>query len=193
MHDPYGPRPGNASRVNRAAGPDGETRPCVRCGIYLVTDGTARTAVLLRGPEPESGLPQTTVQVVSADPELAQEAAAEIGDAAMAANVFRGQVLSFGAEVLGHGETLLHFHRRPTLRADQLVLGADTLAEVQRSVVEVARHKAQLLAAGQHLKRGVLLYGPPGVGKTHTVRYLTSTLTGATVIQLTGNALHLVA
>jgi hypothetical protein len=191
--DPYGPRPGNAARVNRAAGPDGRTRPCVRCGIYLVTDGPARTAVLLRGPEPETGLPETTVQVVSTDPELAARAAAEIRAAAMEQNVFRGQVLSFGAEVFGHGQTLLQFHRRPTLRADQLVLAADALAEVQRQVVEVARHKAQLLAAGQHLKRGVLLYGPPGVGKTHTVRYLTSDLLDTTVIQLTGNALHLIA
>ncbi|WP_164700702.1 ATP-binding protein [Modestobacter sp. KNN46-3] len=191
--DPYGPRPGNASRVNRAAGPDGESRPCVRCGVYLVTEGAARTAVLVRGPEPESGLPNTTVQVVSTDPELAARAATEIRAAAMAQNVFRGQVLSFGAEVFGHGQTLLQFHRRPTLAADQLVLAADTLAEVQRQVVEVARHKEQLLAAGQHLKRGVLLYGPPGVGKTHTVRYLTSRLTGTTVLQLTGNALHLIA
>ncbi|MCZ2821725.1 ATP-binding protein [Modestobacter sp. VKM Ac-2977] len=191
--DPYGPRPGNASRVNRAAGPDGESRPCVRCGVYLVTEGPARTAVLVRGPEPESGLPNTTVQVVSTDPELAARAATEIRAAAMAQNVFRGQVLSFGAEVFGHGQTLLQFHRRPTLAADQLVLAADTLGEVQRQVVEVARHKEQLLAAGQHLKRGVLLYGPPGVGKTHTVRYLTSRLTGTTVLQLTGNALHLIA
>ncbi|MCZ2815746.1 AAA family ATPase [Modestobacter sp. VKM Ac-2984] len=191
--EPYGPRPGNASRVNRAAGPDGESRPCVRCGVYLVTEGSARTAVLVRGPEPESGLPNTTVQVVSTDPELAARAATEIRAAAMAQNVFRGQVLSFGSEVFGHGQTLLQFHRRPTLAADQLVLAADTLAEVQRQVVEVARHKEQLLAAGQHLKRGVLLYGPPGVGKTHTVRYLTSTLVGTTVLQLTGNALHLIA
>jgi len=41
--------------------------------------------------------------------------------------------------------------------------------------------------------RGLLLYGPPGVGKTHTVRHPTSSLTDTTVIQLTGNALHLVA
>ncbi|MCZ2823326.1 MULTISPECIES: AAA family ATPase [unclassified Modestobacter] len=191
--EPYGPRPGNASRVNRAAGPDGESRPCVRCGVHLVTEGSARTAVLVRGPEPESGLPNTTVQVVSTDPELAARAATEIRAAAMAQNVFRGQVLSFGSDVFGHGQTLLQFHRRPTLAADQLVLAADTLAEVQRQVVEVARHKEQLLAAGQHLKRGVLLYGPPGVGKTHTVRYLTSTLIGTTVLQLTGNALHLIA
>jgi ATP-dependent 26S proteasome regulatory subunit len=66
------------------------------------------------------------------------------------------------------------------------------LAAVQRQVVVVARHKSQLLAAGQHLKRGLLLYGPPGVGKTHTVRYLTASLADTTVIQLTGNALHLI-
>lgn len=73
------------------------------------------------------------------------------------------------------------------------MLPTETLTAVRRQVVEVARHKQQLLAAGQHLKRGLLLYGPPGVGKTHTVRHLTSSLTDTTVIQLTGNALHLVA
>ena len=39
----------------------------------------------------------------------------------------------------------------------------------------------------------MLLYGPPGTGKTHPVRYLTSSLVGTTVLQLTGNALHLIA
>ena len=95
--------------------------------------------------------------------------------------------------MFGHGQTLLQFHRRPVLGRDQLVLPAETLAAVHRQVVEVARHKQQLLAAGQHLKRGLLLYGPPGVGKTHTVRHLVGSLTDTTVIQLTGNALHLVA
>jgi hypothetical protein len=189
----FGPRPGNAASVNLACGPDGEVRPCVRCGLYLVTEGDVRTAVLVRGPEPEMGMPGTAVQIVSTDPASAPRAAAEIRAAALERNVFRGQVLSFGQEVFGHGQTLLRFHRRPTLGADQLILRPETLAEIQRQVVEVARHKGRLLAAGQHLKRGLLLYGPPGVGKTHTVRYLTSSLVGTTVIQLTGSALHLIA
>jgi hypothetical protein len=189
----FGPRPGNAASVNLACGPDGEVRPCVRCGLYLVTEGDVRTAVLVRGPEPEMGMPFTTVQVVSTDAASAPRAAADIRAAALERNVFRGQVLSFGQEIFGHGHTLLQFHRRPTLRADQLVLSPATLAEVQRQIVEVARHKERLLAAGQHLKRGLLLYGPPGVGKTHTVRYLMSALVQTTVIQLTGNALHLIA
>jgi hypothetical protein len=50
-----------------------------------------------------------------------------------------------------------------------LVLPASTLSMVRRQVIGVAEHRARLLEARQHLKRGLLLYGPPGVGKTHTV------------------------
>jgi hypothetical protein len=189
----HGPRPGNAATVNVASGPDGAVRPCVRCGIYLVTEGEIRTAILLFGGGDEFGRPRVAIQVVSTDPRRAPRAAEEIRAAALEHNVFRGQVLSFGQEVFGSGETFLHFHRRPQLRADQLILPPGTLAEVERQVVEVARHKDRLLAAGQHLKRGVLLYGPPGVGKTHTVRFLVSNLLDTTVLQLTGGALHLIA
>jgi hypothetical protein len=191
--DPFGARPGTAARINLACGPDGEVRACVRCGLYLVIEGDVRTVVLLRAAAPEFGQLKLSVQVVSTDPALPARAAADIREAALEHNVFRGQVLSFGQEVFGHEQTLLQFHRRPTMAADQLILAPQTLAEVQRQVVEVARHKERLLAAGQHLKRGLLLYGPPGVGKTHTVRYLTSSLVGTTVLQLTGHALHLIA
>ena len=191
-HDPFGPRPGNVARVNVPCGPDGEVRPCVRCALYLVTDGPVRTVLLLRGPEPESGQAQVTLQVVSTDPAQASDAAAAIRAATLDHNVFRGQVLSFNREMFGHGQTLLAFHRRPALTADQLILPVATIEAVRRQVVGVAEHKEALLAAGQHLKRGLLLYGPPGVGKTHTVRYLTASLTGTTVLQLSGDALHLI-
>lgn len=59
-----------------------------------------------------------------------------------------------------------------------MILPAQTLATISRQVVGVADHRERLLAARQHLKRGLLLYGPPGVGKTHSVRYLTSQLAG---------------
>jgi ATPase family protein associated with various cellular activities (AAA) len=185
-------RPGNVARTNLPAGPDGEVRACVRCGLYLVADGARRSAVLLRGPEPHSAHDNVTIQVLSSDAEFAAEAATRIRQQAVEHNVFRGQVLSFGGEIFGHGQTLLQFHRRPALSPAQLILPADVLTAVQRQVIEVARHKDRLLAAGQHLKRGLLLYGPPGVGKTHTVRYLISRLVDTTVVQLTGDALHLI-
>ena len=190
---PFGLRPGNAATVNLPCGPESATRPCLRCAVVLVEQEGVRTALLVRGAEPESGLVQVSVQALSTDPAAAGAALRELRAAADAHNVFRRQVLSFGQEVFGHGQTLLQFHRRAELAGGQLVLDAGTLAEIDRQVVDVARHKARLLAAGQHLKRGLLLYGPPGVGKTHTVRYLIGRLADTTVVQLTGNALHLIA
>ena len=188
-----GMQPGNVARVNVAAGPDDQVLPCVQCALYLVADGDVRTALLVRAAEPRSGQDRLTVQAVSTDPSYAAVVAALLRELAVTHNVFRGQVLSFGVEVFGHGQALLTFHPRPQLDAAGLVLPPDVLAAVRRQVIGVAEHKQQLLAAGQHLKRGLLLYGPPGVGKTHTVRHLISSLTGTTVITLTGNALHLVA
>jgi ATP-dependent 26S proteasome regulatory subunit len=72
----------------------------------------------------------------------------------------------------------------------ELILPATTFDDLRRQVVGVARNSTRLLAAGQHLKRGILLYGPPGVGKTHSVRYLISELLGTTVVELNGDTLY---
>ena len=191
--DAYGLRPGTVARVNLAVGPQGQVRACVRCGLYLVEEDGVRSAVLLRGPD-QHGLNVVTVQVVSAEPGYASRAAVEIRAQALVENVYRGQVLSFGGQVFGHGgdSTPLQFHPREPVGADELVLPDGVLAAVERQVLGVAEHKARLLAAGQHLKRGLLLFGPPGVGKTHTLRHLISRLDGTTVVLLSGEALHLV-
>ena len=188
-----GLRRGSVARVNVAAGPDGEVRACVQCAVYLTSDGGEPVAVLVMGPRPSIGQPRAAVEIACRDAVTAARVAARIRELTVEHNVFRGQVLSFGGDVFGHGESLLSFHRRPVLAADALVLPADTVAAVRRQVVDVARHAGALLAAGQHLKRGVLLYGPPGVGKTHTVRHLVSELVGTTVIELSGNALRLIS
>jgi ATP-dependent 26S proteasome regulatory subunit len=88
-----------------------------------------------------------------------------------------------------HPGTALTFPHREPLDPAELVLPEETFADVRRQVVGVARHRDALRSAGQHRKRGLLLYGPPGVGKTHTVRYLVGELTGPTIVQLSGDAL----
>jgi len=187
------PRPGNVSRVNLPVGPGDEVLACVRCGIYLVDEEAGPTALLLRDADPESGIGQVTVQIMSADPGRAPQIAGELRRLATVHNVFRHQVLSFaGDEVFEYQQALLRFHQRPTLTADALVLRSETLQAVRRQVVETARHKDRLLAAGQHLKRGLLLHGPPGVGKTHTIRFLMSSLTETTVVQVTGESMHMI-
>ena len=71
-----------------------------------------------------------------------------------------------------------------------VVLPPAVIDGIERQVIGVARHAGRLLASGQHLKRGVLLHGPPGTGKTHTIRYLIGQLDGVTVVILSGYALR---
>jgi hypothetical protein len=182
---------GSVAMAALPAGPAGQTLACVECGLYLASDGDTRFALLLRGPgdsDPDGG---ATLEVACADQAAAQRVIDEVRRLATARNVFRGQVISFGDGMSGpgRGSSGLRFHDRPQLSRDAVVLPPAVMEGIERQVLGVARHAGRLLASGQHLKRGVLLHGVPGTGKTHTVRYLIGQLPGVTVVILSGYAL----
>ena len=158
----HGPGPGNVSRVNLATGPGGEVRPCVTCGLYLVVEGELRGAVLFRSGQRDMGQPETTLEITATDPAFAARIAADVRRLAVEHNVYRGQVVSFDHDVFGERETVLSFHARPDMTADELILPRETTAAITRQVVGVARHRARLLAARQHLKRGPAPLRTPG-------------------------------
>ena len=189
----HGPTPGNVAWSNLASGPDGQVLPAVRAGLYLVDDGGTRSAVLVLAADPQSGMGMAQLHVVSSHPGVAAAAADQVRTLAVEHNVFRGQVISFGHEMFGERGGALQFHRRPAVSAQDVILPSDTLAAITRQVVGVAEHRDRLLAARQHLKRGLLLFGPPGVGKTHSVRYLTSQLPDMTIMLLSGDSLQFIS
>ena len=131
-----------------------------------------------------------TVEVVGTDPEASVRVTRRLRDLATEHNVFRGQVVSFGHDIFGERGSVLRLHERQPMSDGDLVLPLETFADLRRQVLGVARNRDRLRAAKQHLKRGLLVYGPPGVGKTHTVRYLIGELTDTTVVELTGDTLH---
>jgi len=67
----------------------------------------------------------------------------------------------------------------------------EALELVERQVLAIAAQRERPRASGQHVKRGLLLYGPPGNGKTLTVRYIVSKAQEHTVLVQTGGALDL--
>jgi hypothetical protein len=210
-HGPFGAAGvGGVLTIAVPTGPGGQTHPCVSHGIYLVDDGPlddgplddgplndgplagsrARLAIVLqpvdRGPRPE-----VVVQVTGPDQNRVQAVLGEIRALASERSVFRGQVISFGFEVFGPGRQVpLNFLERPSVGRDQIVLPDAVLDNIERQVLGVGRHSGRLLASGQHLKRGLLLHGAPGTGKTHTVGYLLGQLPEATVIVISGRALE---
>lgn len=183
------PRPANVSTVALPIGPHGETIECVRAAVLLVSEGDDRLALLYRGSDRESEVHGVTVEAVANRPELATRTTARLRELANEHNVFRGQVVSFGRAMFGDRDSVLRLHARQRLSASDLILPSATFEDIRRQVVGVARNRERLRASGQHLKRGLLLYGPPGVGKTHTVRYLIGELTDTTIVELTGDTL----
>lgn len=52
--------------------------------------------------------------------------------------------------------------------------------------MEFARLRPRLVALGQSGRKGLLFHGPPGTGKTHTIRYLAGRLPDHTTLLVTG-------
>ena len=163
----------------------GSTLACVEHAMLLVSDSRGRFVIRLSAPHEHK---QTLdVEIAGLEVVEAQSVHARFGELRSALNVYRGHILDVRATPMG-GVALEFTDIRKTRRED-VVLPERVLARVERHAMGVAAHRERLLETGQHLKRGLLLFGPPGTGKTHTTRYLVGQMDGYTRLTLTGRAL----
>ena len=181
---------GGVTTVALPAGPGGVTRSCVQHGLYLVEDNGARLALLVHARE-HGPFAELILDVAGPDANRITSALEEIRRLASERSVFRGQVIAVGTwlEQKFGGQVPVTFLDRPAVSRSDVILPDGVLEAIERQVLGVARHAGRLRASGQHLKRGVLLHGAPGTGKTHTVRYLLGQMDGVTAIILSGGAL----
>jgi hypothetical protein len=180
---------GPAEYVNVPIGPE-RTLACLELAVLLVTTPDGPVAALLhRGDEHHMG-PALSVQATSPVDGLARRFLAELKSLMDLHDVYRGQLIT--VEATRHGGSRIAFLERPAMERSELILPDGTLERIEAHVLGPTRHREALVAGGRHLARGLLLWGPPGTGKTHTVRYLTAHLADATIILLSGGSLGMV-
>jgi ATPase family associated with various cellular activities (AAA) len=169
---------------------EGQVLACVQCGLFLIAEPGRKLAALVRGPSDMGMSRQVHIEVMAPRREDAESFLSELRTLMRKRNVYRGHVISLSVD--RYEGVQVHFHRLPKIERDRIILPEGLLNRIERQTLGFAKHGERLRAMGRHLKRGLLLHGAPGTGKTLTAMYLAAQMTGRTVILLTGRGLGLV-
>jgi cell division protease FtsH len=165
----------------------GRQLACVRRALYLLRDDSGPVALLLGEPL-YSHRASIFVEVMAADKEQAQAILRRLTRSVRHGKAFRGEVLSVEADC--HGNLQVQFHQLPKVGREGIVLPEALLQRIERHTVSFTRHADRMRAAGRHIKRGILLHGAPGTGKTLSAMYLAAQMPGRTVLLMTGHAIN---
>jgi len=190
-------RGGGGSSPLRVSAPDlldlpsgpGKTTTCYRSVLLFVEDSRGRYLLRQRAEGGRFGEGGMGLEIAGLTVGDAQQVLAELEVLRSRHNVYRGQILELASSEYGMA---IGFPELPATSRADVVLPEAVLRRVERHTLDIAAARDALVAAGQHLKRGLLLFGPPGTGKTHTMRYIVEHLTGSTVFMLSGRSLDLI-
>jgi hypothetical protein len=168
----------------------GETRRCLKNGLWLLRDGDLPYAVVLAQQSEYGQSSSLHLEVAVAPGEAGALLASRVFDGVEAAvsksSCYRGRVLSLESsqQWSGHAARIL-VHQLDPVSRDEVVLPEATLRTVERNVLRFADQRPALRAMGLSTQKGLLFHGAPGTGKTHCIRYLAGRLAGHTTLLVT--------
>jgi hypothetical protein len=105
---------------------------------------------------------------------------------------YRGRIISLEAHhhPMGGGSSV-KVHRLRKVNREDVILPQKTLATLDRNVAGFLAARDALRAMHFQARKGLLFYGSPGTGKTHTIHYLASQLPNYTILLITAEQVGL--
>lgn len=169
---------------------------CLRNGLWLSREDKLPFALLL-SPEMQHGR-TGGIHVELAVPqgerglEFSQRFFRDLEARVNTGGTYRGRVISLEQhfDYSGRGGTVKVHRLRPVQR-EEVILPAKTLALLDRNIASFVRTRDQIKRFGLSGKKGILFYGAPGTGKTHTIYYLATQLPGHTTLLITAEQIGL--
>lgn len=169
---------------------------CLKNGLWLSLDGDLPFAVLM-SPAMQYGLTggvHVEVAVPTGDHgvRFSREFFRDLETHVNLGRTYRGRVISLESqhEYSGRGGAV-KVHRLRTVRREEVILPDKTLALLDRNVTGFMRARDHIKSLSLSAKKGLLFYGAPGTGKTHTIHYLATQLPEHTTLLITAEQVGL--
>lgn len=175
----------------------GEAIParCLQQGVWLVRSEEIAFAVLLtpieRGGRDIGSRVEIAVPAGEQGAKISRTVLDYVEKLVNEGRSYRGKLISLEPlDRVGHVGALKVHKFRP-IKREEIILPEQTLRLLEQNLVYLIHQRDKLKKLGMATKKGLLFYGPPGSGKTHTIHYLASQLPGHTTLWVTAEQVGL--
>ena len=178
---------------------EGEPLRVLKVGLWLLESNGVKFVVMLAPTGSYGEITGMQFQVGTPNsPEgtqITQRFFKSLEDAITKGESYRGKILSL--EKTDHsysGESSgVCVHKLHAVAREQVILPSETLALLERNVINFAKNRDRLSSLGMSKKKGLLFYGPPGTGKTHTIHHLANSLPEHTTLLIAAEQVALLS